>query len=147
MPLHQTIVAADDQSFEIAGVVRVLNSQPNASFMLLCPDGTWVPLPQPLLQVLSAAARAMMKKDAITLFASSSWLTTQEAADMMGYSRQVVVDLIKKKKLKASKLGSHRRIRLSDLLEFLNKEAQKDEALDQPVEQLSGLDDFGESEG
>lgn len=44
---------------------------------------------------------------------------------MMGYSRQVIVDLIKKRRLKASKLGSHRRIRLSDLLEYMNKEQKE----------------------
>lgn len=36
-----------------------------------------------------------------------------------------MVDLIKKSKLKASKLGSHRRIRLTDLLEFIESESRE----------------------
>jgi len=45
-----------------------------------------------------------------------------KVADFVEYSRQVVVDLIKKDKLKASKLGTHRRIKLSDLLDYINQE-------------------------
>lgn len=122
LPEHLTVSPNEEHAFSNAGVARVLSSQPNAAFMLLCPDGTWVPLPQPLIEVLSTASQAMVRKESITIIVRSAWVTTQEAADMMGYSRQVIVDLIKKRRLKASKLGSHRRIRLSDLLEYMNKE-------------------------
>ncbi len=142
MPTHLTISPQDEQSFEIAGVARVLSSQPDAAFMLLCPDGTWVPLPAPLIKMLSTAAVAMVRKESVTMIVRSSWITTQEAADLMGYSRQVIVDLIKKRKLKASKLGSHRRIRLSDLLEYMNKEDKEEEAMGLEPSTDIDADDF-----
>jgi excisionase family DNA binding protein len=122
---NKTILPNDKQSESISDIAANLQMQTNAKFFLLCPDGKKIPLPEPLAQVLLMAADALRKKNAITLFVRHSWLTTQEAADIMGYSRQVVVDLIKKSKLKASTLGSHRRISLTDLLEFIETEGRK----------------------
>jgi len=119
MLASKTIVPNDTQSMSISDIANTLQTQSKAKFSLLSPDGMKIPLPEPLTRVLLIAAEALKSKNAVTLLVRNSWLTTQEAADIMGYSRQVVVDLIKKSKLKASKLGSHRRIRLTDLLEFI----------------------------
>jgi excisionase family DNA binding protein len=62
----------------------------------------------------------------------------------MGYSRQVVVDLVKKNRLKASKLGTHRRIKLSDLVDFVNQEDKQRSAamtkLVEHTEEFGGYD-------
>lgn len=136
-----TIVPKEEQSIPILGVARSLQDQPEAGFTLLCPNGTRVPLPEPLIQVLLIAAQAMTRKNAVTMVVRSAWLTTQEAADLMGYSRQVVVDLINKNKLKASKLGTHRRIKLSDLVDYIDQEdKQRTKAMAKLVEHT---EDFG----
>ena len=119
MLVNTTIVPNEAQSPSIADIAKTLQEQSKAKFSLLCPDGLKIPLPEPLIRVLLIAAEALKSKNAVTLLVRNSWLTTQDAAEIMGYSRQVVVDLIKKSKLKASKLGTHRRIRLTDLLEFI----------------------------
>lgn len=116
---NTTIIPNKKQSISISDIAQTLHSRTKAKFSLLCPNGIKIPLPDTLTRVLLIAAEALKSKNAVTLLVRNSWLTTQEAADIMGYSRQVVVDLIKKSKLKASKLGSHRRIRLTDLLEFI----------------------------
>lgn len=137
MPATMTFVPQEEQSAPILGVARSMEDQPEAGFSLLCPNGDRVPLPEPLAKMLLAAAQALTRKNAITMVVRSSWLTTQEAADMMGYSRQVVVDLIKKGKLKATKLDgtTHRRIKLSDLMEFIEQEdKERSRALAQLVE-------------
>lgn len=144
MQANTTIVPTDEQAGSISGVARSLQGQAEKPFVLVCPDGSKVTLPDPLVQVLLTAAQAMTRKNGITLVVRSSWLTTQEAADLMGYSRQVVVDLIKKNKLKASKLGTHRRIKLADLLDYMELEdKQRDEAmakLVQHTEEFGGYD-------
>ena len=119
-----TIVPDAKQAISIADIAQTLQAQGKAKFSLLCPDGLKIPLPEPLTRVLLMAAKALQSKTAVTILVRHSWLTTQEAADIMGYSRQVVVDLIEKSKLKASKLGSHRRIRLADLLEFIESQGK-----------------------
>lgn len=145
MLANTTIVPKEDQSAPILGIAKSLQAQPEASFSLQCPDGKLVPLPEPLIQVLLLAAEAMMRKRGITMIVRSEWLTTQEAADLMGYSRQVVVDLIKKDRLKASKLGTHRRIRLSDLIDYMSQEdkerVQAMADLVEHTEEFGGYDD------
>lgn len=124
MTATMTFVPKEELTAPIQGVAESMHNQPETGFSLLCPDGSKVPLPQPLAKVLMAAAEALMRKNAVTMVVRSSWLTTKEAADMMGYSRQIVVDLIKKGNLKATKFEgtTHRRIKLSDLIEYMNKE-------------------------
>ena len=137
MQAAMTFVPKEEQSAPILGIAESMQDQPETGFSLLCPNGARVPLPEPLAKILLAAAQALTRKNAVTMIVRSSWLTTQEAADMMGYSRQVVVDLIKKDKLKASRLDgtTHRRIRLSDLLEFIDHEdKQRSVAMDRLVE-------------
>ena len=119
MLANTTIIPNKKQLISISDIAQTLQARTKAKFSLLCPNGAKMPLPETLTRVLLIAAEALKSKNAISLLVRNSWLTTQEAADIMGYSRQVVVDLIKKSKLKASKLGSHRRIRLVDLMEFI----------------------------
>ena len=142
---NNTIVPNETQSMSVADIAKALRAQGRAKFSLLSPDGTKMPLPESLAWVLLIAAEALKSKNAVTLLARNSWLTTQEAADIMGYSRQVVVDLIKKNKLKASKLGTHRRIKLSDLLEFIESEnKQRSKIMSRLVthtEEAGGYDD------
>lgn len=137
MPATMTFVPKEEQSAPILGIAQSMQDQPETGFSLLCPNGARVPLPEPLAKMLLAAAQALTRKNAITMVVRSAWLTTQEAADMMGYSRQVVVDLIKKDKLKATKLDgtTHRRIKLSDLMDFIDHEdKQRSEAMARLVE-------------
>lgn len=147
MLANMTIVPKEEQLVPILGVARSLQDQPEAGFGLLCPDGTRVPLPEPLMQVLLIAAQAMTRKNAITMVVRSAWLTTREAADLMGYSRQVVVDLINKNKLKASKLGTHRRIKLSDLIDYIDQEdKQRSKAMAKLVEHTEECGGYDQDE-
>jgi excisionase family DNA binding protein len=48
---------------------------------------------------------------------------------LIGCSRQQVVDLIDEKKLKGTKVGTHRRVQLSDVLAFIEQEdVERDQA-------------------
>lgn len=147
MQANMTIVPTEEQSGLMSGVARSLQGQAEKPFVLVCPDGSRVPLPEPLVQVLLTAAQAMTRKNGVTLVVRSSWLTTQEAADLMGYSRQVVVDLIKKNKLKASKLGTHRRIKLADLLDYIEQEdKRRDKLMAQLVEHTEEFGGYDQDE-
>lgn len=147
MQANMTIVPTDEQAGSISGVARSLQGQAEKPFVLVCPDGSRLTLPEPLVQVLLTAAQAMTRKNGITLVVRSSWLTTQEAADLLGYSRQVIVDLIKKNKLKASKLGTHRRIKLADLLDYMEEEdKRRDEAMAELVEHTEEIGGYDQDE-
>jgi excisionase family DNA binding protein len=76
----------------------------------------------------------MMNGYAVSLTIHSGYLTTKQAADMLACSRQHVVKLIDEGKLRAEKMpgGTHRRIRLKDLLEFMKaQDFRRDELMDE----------------
>lgn len=71
----------------------------------------------------------------------SEWLTTDEAAEMLGCARQHVVELIDTARLKASKRGTQRRIWLPDLTQFIEAENKVRETLFRKL--VAQTQDFG----
>lgn len=65
----------------------------------------------------------------VSLIADDPEVTPEEASDLLGISRPMVVQRIKLGDLAARKVGSHHRIKTSDLLAFQAREAQREEAL------------------
>ena len=121
-----TIIPKEEQSKILSEVAHKLttNNEPERPF-LVWPDGTKFQLPESLMQILSITIQALMRKHGVTVVVRSEWLTTKEAAEMIGCSRQHVVELIGANKLKATKIGTHRRIKLSDLMNFINTQDQE----------------------
>ncbi len=116
--------------------------------LLLLPNGKKQTIPQPLAGVLAIAAQAMMSGYAVSVTIHTGTLTTQQAANMLACSRQHVVKLINEGKLPAEKIpgGTHRRIKLKDLLEFKNSEDIKREQLMDEMasitEEIGGYDEI-----
>jgi excisionase family DNA binding protein len=83
-------------------------------------------LGQLVLDVLTHVARGEM----ITFVPYGAELTTKEAADLLNVSRPFLVTLLNDKKIPFHKVGSHRRIRACDVLEFRERrDADRNAAL------------------
>jgi excisionase family DNA binding protein len=138
-----TIVPKAEQALEARSVAAQLDTKKEDPFLSWA-DGTRIPLPKPLLEVLAIAAHAMQRNQGVTLVLRSTLLTTREAAELIGCSRQQVVDLIDEKKLKGTKVGTHRRVQLSDVLAFIDQEdEERDQAMSdliQHTEEFGGYD-------
>jgi excisionase family DNA binding protein len=136
----------EEQSPELSAFALKLCSHQTKSDRpwLTWSDGSQSELPESLLEILLLTAQALSRKQGVTVVVRSEWLTTSEAADMLGCSRPHVVELIRSNQLKATKIGTHRRVLLHDLLEFISvRDDQRDKAMADLIdltEEMGGYD-------
>lgn len=89
-------------------------------------------LGQLMLDVLTHVARGEM----VTFVPYGAELTTKEAADLLNVSRPFLVSLLNEGKIKHHKVGSHRRVRACDLLDFRAKRDEERSAAMRDLQRL-----------
>lgn len=137
-----TIIPKEEQLSMLSSIASKLNAESEFGHPLLVwPDGTKLKLPEPLLQVLIVAAQALTRKQGVSIVVRSEWLTVGEAADIIGCSHQQVIELINTNKLKSIKTDTHNRIRLADLLGFIDVEDQERDQI--MADLIAHTEDFG----
>jgi excisionase family DNA binding protein len=100
-------------------------------------------LPGHVLQMLLTVLSEMSQGNAISLIPRHQELSTQEAASLLNVSRPFLVGLLEKGEIPHHKVGSHRRVRLEDVLAYKeNVDRQRIDALDRLTE-LSQREDMG----
>jgi excisionase family DNA binding protein len=74
----------------------------------------------------------MAAGNAMTLIPLHAELTTREGATILNVSRPFLISLLENGAIKHRKVGSHRRIRAEDLLEYKRKsETDREQAMDE----------------
>lgn len=103
-----------------------------------------VELPEEVYQVLRRVVDAMQKGLSVTISPTSQTLTTQQAADLLGISRPTLIKALDGGKLPYTRSGSHRRIALTDVLDYREKRRQEQyaaiEALSVDVDGTTDID-------
>ena len=100
-------------------------------------------LPGHVLQMLLTVLSEMSQGNAISLIPRHQELSTQEAASLLNVSRPFLVGLLEKGEIPYHKVGSHRRVRLEDVLAYKeNVDRHRVDALDRLTE-LSQQEDMG----
>lgn len=94
------------------------------------PDAETVTLPEAATRMLLHILDEMAHGNAVALVPLHAELTTQQAADMLNVSRPFVVRLIEDARLPHRKVGTHRRVRVDDVLAYRRRaEEDRDAAL------------------
>ena len=115
---------------------RLLLRLPEAERARLRIDGESIILPRSAVVLLRDLLAEMAKGNAVTVAPIHAELTTQEAAGLLNVSRPHVVKLIESGEIPCRKVGTHRRIRLHDLLGFKARRASiSQRALDELARQ------------
>jgi excisionase family DNA binding protein len=105
--------------------------------VLVGPDGGHVELPDSAFRALVCVVRGMAAGCAMALMPSDERLTTNQAAELLHVSRPHLIKLLDEGKLPYEKVGSHRRLRLEDVLAYRRTRAREREAQLRELTQLS----------
>ena len=91
-----------------------------------------VDIPTPAVSLLREILGYMAHGKAVALAPLHAELTTRQAADLMQVSRTHLVQLLDDERIACRKVGSHRRVRVEDILEFRREtESRRHKALDE----------------
>lgn len=134
------VTAPRDQRDRVAALLELLthvdeNPQKPATYQLVSPSGEVIDLPESVLLLLERIIEVLASGDAITVVPVGKELTTQQAANILNVSRQYLVRLLDDGRIPFHKTGTHRRVRMEDLLAY---KRQRDR------DRMASLDDLSQ---
>ena len=133
---HEPITAHESERPALNQIEDVLNNGHRIP-KLVGPYGEEIELPQSVFQVLRHIIYHMMRGRAIFIVPENKELTTQEAADLLNVSRPYLIKLLEQEKIPFVYVGTHRRIRFSDLMQYkARRDAEREHALNE-IAQMS----------
>ncbi|WP_143870008.1 helix-turn-helix domain-containing protein [Catenovulum sediminis] len=104
-------------------------------------EGEQFVLPGHVMQILLDVLSEISNGNAISLIPHNQEVSTQEAANILNVSRPFLIKLLEGGNIPFHKIGTHRRVKLQDILTY---KQQIDEKRNQALDELSEL---SQSEG
>src|SRR2546423_4571372 len=99
------------------------------AIMLATADGQQQSLPHVLVKALQMLTRLLARGDDVALVPVHKELTTYEAAALLNVSRPFLIKLLDEGIIPSKKVGTHRRVRLRDVLEYKRRRSEKTKRL------------------
>lgn len=112
---HETIIPSDEDTRLATESSRILSRRGEGNLRVQLDDGQVLPLPRAMAELISHLLVEMSHGNAVTLIPIHAEMTTQEAADFLNVSRPYLVKLLESNELPFHKVGTHRRVRFTDL--------------------------------
>jgi excisionase family DNA binding protein len=114
---------SSDDSAQLGLVLDLLTADeardPSPRYYLVGPaDDEPVELPREVYDVLLHVVEAMRRGLSVTVSPTSQTLTTQQGADLLGISRPTLIKALDAGELPYTRTGTHRRIALTDVLDY-----------------------------
>lgn len=125
--MHEAIAIRPQNAKKIEDIGRMLN---RGRVKLTGPMGENLSIPEPLYQLLKDAVTNLAQGRSLVLIPEEQQLTTQEAGELLGVSRPYLIRLLDAGEIAYSLVGRHRRIQMSDLVEYAKRRVERRAALD-----------------
>ncbi|MDQ3274348.1 MAG: helix-turn-helix domain-containing protein [Actinomycetota bacterium] len=115
--LYDRTVLPPDETEPLTKMLAAMRDEDGAA-LLVGPEDVRLKLPVEAYRVLRGVLEAMANGLAITIVPQYTMLTTQEAADLLGISRPTLVKLLQGGEIAYEQRGRHRRLLLTDVLDY-----------------------------
>lgn len=125
---------------ELDDLIERHENQPTSVRLQIEGDAREVILPPLVLSLLTQALQEIAEGHSVSVVPQQTELTPNEAASVLGVSRPFLVQLLEREKIPYRRVGSHRRIRLADLLDYQAEQERKYQLLDELTAQAQELD-------
>lgn len=126
---REPIVAGEAERGALDAIERALRPVADQRAEIVGPDGTRTELPESLYAVLIRAAQELRRGRGVSILPVGMELTTQQAADLVNVSRPFLIRLLEAGQIPFHRVGSHRRIRLDDLLAYRRRRSEERKAM------------------
>ena len=121
--------SADHEAYR--QLAAALEAPSTTTAFLQGPDDAPLLLPPSLYSALRDAVHILLRGDAVAISPLHRRLSTTEAGDLLGVSRQYLTRLIDRGEIPCDRTGRHRRLKLSDVIAFKERRsASRVRALD-----------------
>lgn len=124
--------AAKEAMTALAGLRSSVGKKTKPEKVTLQADSEKVTIPREAFNLFVRILAEMANGNSITIVPIHAELTTQQAADLLNVSRPFLIGLLDAAKIPFRMVGTRRRIRFADLLEYQRKEeAEAKDMLDE----------------
>lgn len=120
----EPMTASESERETLRRIEELLQDQPKATSLLINASGETVDVPETLQRLLLQAVQHLAQDEAVSVVPVERELTTQRAADLLNVSRPFLIQLLQRGEIPHTRVGTHRRIRFVDLIEY---KRQRDE--------------------
>ncbi|SHM21819.1 DNA binding domain-containing protein, excisionase family [Chitinophaga jiangningensis] len=121
---------------------QILNSKSEAVTLHFSGHGDGLEVPKSALMLFFTILEKMASNSSFAILFSGNdeEISTQQAAEILGVSRPFLVNLLEKGEIPFHKVGSHRRVKMEDLIKYEKKlKKARKESLDFLAEQAQKL--------
>lgn len=146
----ESLAVTDQERSTLAKVEDLLSdldlkSRPERPW-LVSSEGEEIELPELVWHLMHQVVTELAQGNSVTVVPIHQVLTTQEAADILNVSRQYLVELLDAEAIAFTKVGTHRRLRLSDLMAYKQqRDATRREGLSRLTKTSQKLGLYGKS--
>lgn len=122
--MSRNLLVTIDTPSKFCGDVRKKYQQfyQGGTHKLVKANGEEIPISENVFKVLQEIVPALEQgRITVTISPSDAEMTTQEAADILNVSRPHLVKLLNNNEIPYTKTGSHRRIKVKDVMDYKEK--------------------------
>lgn len=139
MGFEELVRPREDERDALEYIAKLLQGRELEFFSRV--DDRPLALPETLAEVLDRVLAEMARGNAVSVVPMQAELTPRQAAELLGVSRPYVSRLMKEGLIPSRNVGTHHRIRLTDLLAYRKKrDDARHGALDELARESERLD-------